>query len=802
MLNPEALAAPPAAGGSAASQPPLVEDLSPNGTSQRQQLGSRSAESNKESASPPAAEPAKQRKRFARMKQKGSEMLDAAFARHGMIVYDHAWKFIVGFGILSAAMALGIFFRKNEYDMFKLYSYPGAPSHNVRQLLESTFKPQRFNYFFVSRNDNILTKEGMQQVSSLVDAVKRLTVNRDDVVTDEYGNELNSNVQSPEDLPPVLTYEDLCVRDSWDDCSVLSVLELYSSERQWGRPITTSEWPLAVNIHSRKAFHLESLLGDMRISVVDGGDHQIHRVTGAAACLLRFDLQGDAAVAPYSAALERKIEEVAKSFAVEGFTLTYKLERSIADELMRSSSMGPAETVALVLATLTVLTYTVVVNTTTNYRTKTLPAIVSVASTLLGYAGGAGFIYFCGVEHTPPADATPFLVLGIGVDNAFVLLNSYCLTFLHDTPRQRIISTARDAGVSITITTMTSVAALIIGAVCPFFSISKFSIVTAFCLAWSYVLAQTIFLGCLSLDARREAYYTRKAKEAALAAQKEYRSQSAMERLPSPSNRSVKSPQSLESNRGSDSLGSPLSFQGRSGTEGKRTPYEIRDAPVEQIQVASAPQETPVSAPPQQISSSSAVGPEGHSVDMQGCSAHDPRETELLVALKKLSTYELASLMTFRMQHIWQRHREIVAKYFQSTAARFEQREGTGGGCGFSTLFGLLRKGSKTEPKDQAEQSAAAQPPVRGDSLEAGTLQEDQASAKAVQPEEADRSVAGEPVAADEALLRCTFTQETETCHCKLPATLPTKLHLRSSSSPLLLVKGGSEAELVDNIPP
>src|SRR5699024_9667884 len=122
------------------------------------------------------------------------------------IVYDHAWKFIIGFAVLSSIMALGIFFRKNEYDMYKLYSYPGAPSHNVRQLLESTFTPQRFNYFFVTRDDNILTKEGMQEISNLITAVKQLKVTRDEVVVDEYGNELNAGAQTPEDLPQVLSY--------------------------------------------------------------------------------------------------------------------------------------------------------------------------------------------------------------------------------------------------------------------------------------------------------------------------------------------------------------------------------------------------------------------------------------------------------------------------------------------------------------------------------------------------------------------------------------------------------------------
>lgn len=748
MLNQESLAAqPPAEGSFPNPPPPALGGTSPTQLSRRQQSAGENVPESKEGESSSAPAPPKQRKRFTRMKQKGSAMLDATFARHGMIVYDHAWKFIVGFGLLSAIMALGIFFRKNEYDMFRLYSYPGAPSHNVRQLLEETFSPRRFNYFILSRDDNVLTKAGMEQVNNLLTAVKKLTVKRDDVVTDEYGNELDPSVHTADGLPEVLTYEDLCVRDSWDDCSVLSVLELYGSERQWGRPITTREWPLAVNIHTRKAFHLDGLLGDMRVSEFDQGQHTIHKVTGASACLLRFDLQGDVTVAPYTAALEKKIEEVARAFKVPGFTLNYKLERSISDELMRSSLMGPAETLALVLATLTVLGYTVVVNTTTSYRTKTIPAIFSVASTLLGYAGGAGFIYFCGVEHTPPADATPFLVLGIGVDNAFVLLNSYCLTFLHESPRQRIISTARDAGVSITITTMTSVAALIIGAVCPFFSISKFSIVTAFCLAWSYVLAQTIFLGCLSLDAKREAAHTRKVNEAAAASSnKEYHRQVAMERLPSPVNSGVKSPQSLESNHGSDSLGSPASFQDRSSAEGKPYLFGVSGDPDDQMQVGQQAQDAPAAASlsPQSVGASG-----GHSVEIHGNNnvQRDSREAELVVALRKLSTYELASLITFRMQHIWHRHREIVTQYCHSTAAFFDQKEKQNEGRSITNLYGLLGKRKKVAPTEQL-QVPAEQPPLRSLSLESGTPQRDTNNGKGDQIRaEGERSIAADRVA-------------------------------------------------------
>ncbi|OEH80070.1 patched transmembrane domain-containing protein [Cyclospora cayetanensis] len=751
MLNAEALSAPTPA--EAASSSPSALDDSPINCSPRQNLcsGNAAGSRNEGECSAPPGSTQQKRKRFSRMKQRGSAILDAAFARHGMIVYDHAWKFIIGFAVLSAAMALGIFFRKNEYDMFKLYSYPGAPSHNVRQLLESTFSPRRFNYFFITRDDNMLTKEGMEQVNNLITAVKSLTLNRDEVVTDEYGNELPPGAQPPEGMPLEVTYEDLCARDSWDDCSVLSVLELYTSERQWGRPITTRDWPLAVNLHTRKAFHLDALLGDMRVSMVDNGEQKLHRVTGATACLVRFDLQGDVAVAPYTAALEKKIEKVAQSFEATGFTLTYKLERSISDELMRSSLMGPAETVALILATLTVLGYTVVVNTTTSYRTKTLPAICSVASTLLGYAGGAGFIYFCGVEHTPPADATPFLVLGIGVDNAFVLLNSYCLTFLHDTPRARIVSTARDAGVSITITTMTSVAALIIGAVCPFFSISRFSIVTAFCLAWSYVLAQTIFLGCLSLDARREAFFTKKQSAMTADSHKEYHRQLAMDGLSSPGHGVVKSPQSLESNQGSESLCSPANIQHLPRAD-KQTNLSISSASGDQVQVAPESPERLLIVPHQDESSPSEGASEERFLSMQSCDnvVHNPNKSDLLVALKKLSTYELASLMTFRMQHIWQQHREIVAKYFNSTVALFEQKDGQNSRRGIPTIFSILSRGSKVQSTEQAQQGFADQLPVRGPSLEAGSSREEQINGEADQTREFSRVMQGEASAAAE----------------------------------------------------
>lgn len=636
---------------------------------------------------------------FAHLKQRGSEYLDSAFAHHGRLVYDHAWKFIFGFVILSGLLSLGLLFRTEEFDMYKLYTYPGAPSQHVRFILNETFSPQRFNYLFLSSKENILTKEGLQVVDDLISAVQNMTVTRSEVVLDEYGNEIDHTAGDRKDLPEVLTYSDLCVRDSWEDCSLLSVLQVYSSPRQWGRPITSRDWPLVVNLQSQKAFRLDGLLGNMTVSNRRQGGRDLAIVTGATAILIRFDLRGEVLMADYSAALEQKIEQLAIHFKKPGFALSYKLERSISDELRRSSVMGPAEMMALTLAVMTVLAYTVIVNSTINYRTKTIPAAVSVAVTLLGYGGGAGFIYLCGVEHTPPAEATPFLVLGIGVDNAFVLLNSYCLTFLCDNPRDRIISTARDAGISITITTMASVAALTIGAICPFMSISRFSIVTAFGLAWSYVLSLTIFLACLSLDAKREYKHGVRLKKSG-------------DNLTHASRKP-----SLES--GNKNEAAHMESESRSHTrcgsaENKEDAFELSARQVEDPIVGEGEsQRQHIDHAKMQnlwgVSQSAVVdvdddNPPRFSKSLVSDSSQFTMEDKstILSLLKDISTYELVSLMTIRMHRIWHNQRE--AKKHQ---------------C--STRFNMKAWWAKLFKQNSMPQNQPG-PPVRGHSLEAGNI--------------------------------------------------------------------------------
>eukprot|EP00923_Selenidium_pygospionis_P034674 GHVN01060344.1.p1 GENE.GHVN01060344.1~~GHVN01060344.1.p1 ORF type:complete len:1663 (+),score=402.68 GHVN01060344.1:218-5206(+) len=176
-----------------------------------------------------------------------------------------------------------------------------------------------------------------------------------------------------------------------------------------------------------------------------------------------------------------------------------------------------------------------------------LPAVMGVLSALVGYGAGAGLCYLCGVPHVPLAEGTPFVVLGVGVDDMFVIMNAVTLSLaspkLHHPPKEKgsdtgsrnltssrtgnhsphsrptslsmhdeALSHARSAvkealgesGVAITITTMTNILAFGVGLNSGYFSIQVFCLLTAVSLIGGYIACLTIFLAALSITIRRQ----------------------------------------------------------------------------------------------------------------------------------------------------------------------------------------------------------------------------------------------------------------------------------------------------------
>ena len=137
-------------------------------------------------------------------------------------------------------------------------------------------------------------------------------------------------------------------------------------------------------------------------------------------------------------------------------------------------------------------------------RTKPMVGMLGVLSPALAILASFGLLALAGVQFSNVVRTVPFLVLGIGVDDMFILIEGY----RHTSPRQsvpeRMADTLADAGMSITITSITDFIAFGIGGITVFPAVFDFCIYAAVAVLFDYIFQITFFAGWMALDARRE----------------------------------------------------------------------------------------------------------------------------------------------------------------------------------------------------------------------------------------------------------------------------------------------------------
>ena len=134
-----------------------------------------------------------------------------------------------------------------------------------------------------------------------------------------------------------------------------------------------------------------------------------------------------------------------------------------------------------------------------------------LASTIMvtvGFSLGAGFglCGYFGIGFNQMSQMCFFILFGVGVDDMFIILekfNQWDPRQEHDPRTSRIEAALREAGPSITLTTITDVAAFALGATISVPAISDFCKATAACIFFVFFLQVTLFAALLVLDQRR-----------------------------------------------------------------------------------------------------------------------------------------------------------------------------------------------------------------------------------------------------------------------------------------------------------
>ena len=138
-----------------------------------------------------------------------------------------------------------------------------------------------------------------------------------------------------------------------------------------------------------------------------------------------------------------------------------------------------------------------------NTRGRSLVVSADVLSLSFAGAAGYGLMMWFGVPFTALVQIAPFILLGIGIDNAFVISGAYDRTDESLPVEERVRLTMLSAGMSVTATTLTDVAALYLGSLTRLPAVQYFCYYTGTAILAIYFEHITVFIAYLVLDTKR-----------------------------------------------------------------------------------------------------------------------------------------------------------------------------------------------------------------------------------------------------------------------------------------------------------
>ena len=139
-----------------------------------------------------------------------------------------------------------------------------------------------------------------------------------------------------------------------------------------------------------------------------------------------------------------------------------------------------------------------------NPGSRVLLALSSVAAILLSMGAAFGLCAGMGFMWTPVHSVLPFVILGLGVDDSFVITNAFDQTDRSMAIPSRMRDALAHAATSITVTSVTDFVAFAISTSSALPALSSFCVYAAFTILFLFILQVTFFTAALCLDEERQ----------------------------------------------------------------------------------------------------------------------------------------------------------------------------------------------------------------------------------------------------------------------------------------------------------
>eukprot|EP00803_Ostreobium_quekettii_P005975 evm.model.scf_1009.2 EVM.evm.TU.scf_1009.2 scf_1009:10842-19479(+) len=130
--------------------------------------------------------------------------------------------------------------------------------------------------------------------------------------------------------------------------------------------------------------------------------------------------------------------------------------------------------------------------------------MVSIFAITMAIATSIGVVNLIGVPYAVVVATVPFLLVGLGVDDTFVIMGAYATTPVYHSAQQRIEETMMRAGTSIFVTSLTDFVAFAFGTFTRIPAVRTFCLYAAAGVLFDFIYQVTFFVAFVALDTRRE----------------------------------------------------------------------------------------------------------------------------------------------------------------------------------------------------------------------------------------------------------------------------------------------------------
>ncbi|KAM9332640.1 patched domain-containing protein 3-like [Pholidichthys leucotaenia] len=414
-----------------------------------------------------------------------SNPLSRVFETLGLTVGTHPFYFLIFPLFLSAALGGGLIFLKDrmDNDLEQQFTPAKGPSKVVRAFVRENF-PLNYSMFSEDRQHD---KGNFASFIAVFNKVYNLL---DSPALEEIIM-LNKKILNIRVDNGSLGFEDLCTKVN-GQCVSNVILEIIQSNDTHQTSIT---YP--VHTQGSSSVFLGSVLGGV-ITDTSGS------VRSAQAVKLLYYLEDLESTAEASKLWLRGFKTLlSEEMDSKHIDVSYYTSKSKQEEIDSHSTDGfPLFLITYACAiTLSVISCLRL----DNVRNKVWVAVFGVLSCMLALLSSFGLLLFTGVPFVITVANSFFLLLGISLNNMFMVVSDWEHTNVQDPVPKRMAHTYKEAIMSITITSVTDVLKFFIGVMSDFPSVQFFCLYTATSIIFCYVYTLTFFGAFLALNGRREA---------------------------------------------------------------------------------------------------------------------------------------------------------------------------------------------------------------------------------------------------------------------------------------------------------